>query len=64
MACRPTWRLHCHWRGSKSSPPAFKAFAHMEVVYLGRADKVQEQPAWGSANIYSERPPRGPSASH
>ena len=57
-----TWQVRCHWRGSKPSPPAFKVCTYSGGL-PGRVDKVQEQLAWGSANIYSETPPHSPSAS-
>ena len=43
-------------------PLGFKVLAHIQVIYLGRVGKVQQQLAWGSAHVYAETPPHGPAA--
>ena len=55
----PRQACYC-WGGPKAFPPACEVFAHIQVFYLGRADEVQEQLAWGSAKVYLEMPLCGP----
>ena len=50
----PTRQAWYHVHSTKPFLPAFKVFAHVQMVYLGRVDKAQEQhlPAFTQAPLY------------
>ena len=60
----PTWQVCCRWGGSKHFPPACEVFVRIQEFSLGWVDEVQEQLAWGSAEVYLEMPLCGPLTSH